>query len=104
MHFAQMHEDAEQLQGQGKLAEAEPLYRRALEGRTRQLGADLLDTLQTVANLALLLMGQGKLTEAESLCRRALEGNERQLGASHQSTLISVNNLALMLNDRGKLA
>jgi len=42
---------AKQLQAQGKLAEAETLFRRALEGCERQLGAKHRDTLAAVNNL-----------------------------------------------------
>ena len=66
------------LQAQGKLNEAEPLYRRALEGREKTLGPDHLHTLISVNNLGLLLYTQGKLNEAEPLLRRALEGREKE--------------------------
>ena len=48
------------LQDQGKLAEAEPFFRRALEGRERTLGRDHPDTLASVNNLGSLLKAQGK--------------------------------------------
>ena len=65
---------AELLTEQGKLGEAEPLYRRALEGRESTLGPMHGSTLISVNNLAKLLKAQGKLGEAEPLYRRALEG------------------------------
>jgi len=43
------------LQAQGNLAEAEPLFRRALEGREKQLGASHPDMLASVNNLAAFL-------------------------------------------------
>ena len=55
------------LQAQGKLTEAEPLYRRALKGREEVLGPKHPDTLESVNALAYLLRVQGKLTEAEAL-------------------------------------
>ena len=64
------------LSDQGKLAEAEPLYRRALAGYEAQLGEAHPSTLNTVNNLANLLKKQGKLAEAEPLHRRALAGRE----------------------------
>ena len=67
------------LQKQSKLNEAEPLFRRALEGRERTLGPDHSDTLTSVNNLGFLLYAQGKLNEAEAMLRRALEGYERTL-------------------------
>ena len=99
-----MDELAQLLYAQGKLAEAEPLFRRVLEGRERQLGADHLATLGTVNNLAGLLQAQGKLAEAAPLHRRALDGFERRLGADHPHTLAAVINLAGLLHKQGKLA
>jgi len=49
----------------GKLAEAEQLFRWALEGREGALGPDHKETLATVGNLASLLKAQGKAREAE---------------------------------------
>ena len=51
---------AKLLQAQGKLGEAEPLFRRTLEGRERQLGADHPSTLTSANNLALLLEAQAQ--------------------------------------------
>eukprot|EP00808_Paulinella_micropora_P025534 g7102.t1 len=92
------------LSDQGKLAEAEPLYRRALAGYEEELGATHPDTLVMVNNLAVLLKDQGKMAEAEPLYRRALAGREEKLGATHPDTLVMVNNLAILLSDQGKLA
>ena len=75
------------LVAQGKLEEAEVLFRRALEGYERVLGVDHPDTLNSVNNLGGLLMKQGKLEEAEVLFRRALEGCKRVLGSDHPYTL-----------------
>ena len=69
------------LKAQGKLAEAEPLYRRALEGREQQLGAHHLSTLISVNNLAQLLQAQGKLAEAEPLRRRV--AGSREMAAAY---------------------
>eukprot|EP00808_Paulinella_micropora_P005050 g73321.t1 len=92
------------LEQQGKLAEAEPLYRRALQGQEKTLGAEQPGTLTSVNTLAGLLYQQGKLAEAEPLYRRALQGQEKTLGAEHPGTLISVNNLGVLLKQQGKLA
>jgi Flp pilus assembly protein TadD len=51
----------------GRGREAEPLYRRALEGRLRVLGEEHIDTLTSVNNLAALYYGQGRYAEAEPL-------------------------------------
>ena len=91
------------LEKQGKLEEAEVLYRRSLEGRERVLGVDHPNTLTSVNNLGVLLEDQGKLEEAEVLYRRALEGRERVLGVDAPETLRSVNNLGTLLEAQGKL-
>jgi tetratricopeptide (TPR) repeat protein len=89
---------------QGKLAEAEKMYKRALQGYEEALGANHTSTLNTVNNLGLLYRNQGKLAEAEKMHERALQGKEEALGASHTSTLDTVNNLGLLYADQGKLA
>ena len=58
-------------QAQGKLNEAEPLVRCALEGFERTFGPDHKNTLTSVSMLGSLLQAQGKLNEAEPLLRRA---------------------------------
>ena len=58
------------LQDMGKLEDAEPLLRRALEGREATLGKSHPDTLASIGNLATLLKAMGKLEDAEALLRR----------------------------------
>jgi tetratricopeptide (TPR) repeat protein len=89
---------------QGKLAEAEQMYQRALLGTEKALGAEHISTLDTVNNLGNLYRDQGKLAEAEQMYRRALLGTEKALGAEHTSTLDTINNLGNLYRDQGKLA
>ncbi|KAF2724735.1 TPR-like protein [Polychaeton citri CBS 116435] len=88
---------------QGKLAEAEVMYMRALRGYEKALGADHTSTLHTVHNLGNLYSHQGKLAEAEEMYTRALQGKEKALGADHTSTLNTVHSLGLLYRDQGKL-
>ncbi|KAL5372603.1 hypothetical protein DPSP01_013357 [Paraphaeosphaeria sporulosa] len=88
---------------QGKLAEAEAMYSRALQGY-EALGPKHTSTLQTVNNLGALYADQGKLAEAEAMYSRALQGREEALGPKHTSTLQTVNNLGNLYADQGKLA
>jgi serine/threonine protein kinase/Flp pilus assembly protein TadD len=92
------------LQSQGKLAEAEPLYREALAGYRAQLGDSNPETLTVIDNLALVSYARGKLPDAEALLREALAGRRKTLGDADPITLGSVNNLASVLQDQGKLA
>jgi hypothetical protein len=52
---------------QGKLAEVEQMYVRALAGKEKALGPDHTSTLATVNNLGNLYWAQGKLAEAEQM-------------------------------------
>jgi len=67
-------------------AEAEPLFRKALEIRERVLGPDHPDTATSYNNVAFNLNAQGRAAEAELLFRKALEIRERVLGPDHPDT------------------
>ena len=86
---------------QGKLNEAEPLLRRALEARERVSGVDHSETLISVNNLGGLLQAQGKLEEAVVLYRRGLAGFERVLGVGNRNTVNTRGNLGILLMKRG---
>ncbi|KAF2711453.1 FabD/lysophospholipase-like protein [Pleomassaria siparia CBS 279.74] len=90
---------------QGKLAEAEQMYERALQGTEKALGPNHTSTLETVHNLGCLYAGQeGKLDKAEQMYKRALQGTEKALGPNHTSTLETVHNLGcLYAGQEGKL-
>ena len=57
---------------QGKYAEAEPRYRRALAIFEKSRGPAHPDTGTSFHNLALLYQSQGRYAEAEPLYQRAL--------------------------------
>jgi hypothetical protein len=65
------------------LADAEPLYRRALAINEKRLGPDRPTVATGLNNLAVLLQATNRLAEAEPLMRRALALNEKSLGADH---------------------
>ena len=88
---------------QGKMVEAEAMYRRALEGYEKALGPEHTSTLNTVNNLGNLYKNQGKVVEAEAMYRRALEGKEKAWGPEHTSTLNTVNNLGILYANQGKM-
>ena len=92
----------ELLREKGRYNEAVIPYRRALEGREKELGVRHPNTLTSVASLASVLQDQGKYEEAEKLNQRALEGFEKELGVRHPHTLMSVDNLASVLRAQGK--
>ena len=71
------------LLNQGKLAEAEPLYREAVEANRETLGDRHKETLISIGNLVRLFLEQGKLTEAAPLYREAVEANRETLPDRH---------------------
>ena len=77
--------------GQGRLDEAEQLYRSALTIWEKALGPDHPDTARGVDSLAHLHRAQGRLGEAEPLYRRALAIREKAPGPGHPYTLRTRN-------------
>ena len=60
------------LRDTNRLAEAEPLYRRALAIDEKSFGPDHPNVATGLNNLAVLLRATNRLAEAEPLYRRAL--------------------------------
>ena len=87
---------------QGKLVEAEEMYRRALDGKEKAWGREHTSTLDTVNNLGILYKDQGKLVEAEEMYRRALDGYKKARGPDHPTTLTIANNLYLLESSQGE--
>ncbi len=87
---------------QGKYAEAEPVYRRALTIRKELLGPNHRDVATSLNNLATVFREQGKFSEAEPLSRRALVIREKVLGPNHPDLATNLNDLALLYQYQGK--
>jgi len=88
---------------QGKLGEAEKMYKRALQGKEKALGPEHTSTLVTVNNLGSLYAKQGRLDEAEKMYKHAFEGLEKALGPEHMSTLTTVNSLGRLYAKQSRL-
>ncbi len=86
--MAELHSD------QGKYAEAEPLYQRALDIWEQQLGPEHPLVAYALNGLAILYKEQGKYVEAEPLYQRALRIREQKLGPEHLETAETIHNLA----------
>ena len=82
------------LQATNRLAEAEPLMRRALAIDEKSFGPDHPNVASDLNNLALLLQATNRLAEAEPLYRRALAIDEKSFGPDHPNVANSLNNLA----------
>lgn len=85
----------------GKLDEAEPLYRKAVEIGESVLGPDHPDLATWLNNLATLVRDRGDLDAAEPLQRRALSIGEKVLGPAHPDLGAQIINLASLLAARG---
>jgi tetratricopeptide (TPR) repeat protein len=87
-----------------RLAEAEPLYRRALAIDEQSYEAEHPKVAIRLNNLAELLRTTNRLAEAEPLYRRALAIDEHSFGAEHPNVATGLLNLAGLLQDTSRLA
>jgi tetratricopeptide (TPR) repeat protein len=69
---------------QGRYADAEPLYKRALAIREKALGPDHPDIATSLNTLAELYRAQGRYADAEPLYKRSLAIREKALGPDHR--------------------
>jgi len=97
-----LNEHAQTLHALGRYAEAEPLFRQALEIGAKTIGTEHPDCAAYLNNLASLLWDMGRHDEAEPLFRQALEIGEKFSGTEHPTYAIRLNNLALLLQDMGR--
>ncbi|HEY9775333.1 MAG TPA: tetratricopeptide repeat protein [Planktothrix sp.] len=81
--LAKSLKEAQQAFRSGNFAQAEPLYKRALELTERSYGEDHADTCVCVGNLADTYYGLRKYKDAVPLFRRLLIMKEKQFGPSH---------------------
>jgi len=97
-----MTAQAETLYAQGKYAQAQMLFQKALEINRRLLADDHPDTAEGYNNLAANLERQGKHAAAQPLHENALAIWRRLLTDDHPDTVASYNNLACNLDFQGK--
>jgi tetratricopeptide (TPR) repeat protein len=93
---------AKMLWGQGKTAEAYPLFREMVAMRRRALGAEDAVTLAGIYHLAKFLRAQGDIDGANDHFIEAAAGRTKVLGATHSDTLDSMREQAVMCRIRGK--
>ena len=97
------HEIANLLVAQGKYADAERVFRAVIETRTRVLGPEHPDTLDSRHRLIYPLSRQTKNAQAETEARDVLRLREKVLGPEHADTLVSRYALGEPLVSQGKL-
>ena len=99
------HEIADLLVAQGKYIDAEKLFRTIIETRTRSLGPEHPDTLDSRHRLVYVLSRQTKFAEdVEAEGRAVLKLREKVLGPEHVDTIVSRYNLGECLVEQGKYA
>jgi tetratricopeptide (TPR) repeat protein len=92
------------LKDQGRYAEAEPLYQRALVIREKIHVIEHPDVAVSLNNQALLYKKQGRYAEAELLYQRSLAISEKTLGKGHPDVVTCLNNLVGFYRDQGRYA
>jgi tetratricopeptide (TPR) repeat protein len=78
----------------GRYADAEPIYRRAVEVQEKALGKEHPQVATSLNNLGLVYMRLGRYAEAEPVLKRALAIREKVLPKDHPDIGQSLGNLA----------
>lgn len=86
----------------GDHAEAERLYREALDLRLQVLGADHEESINNLSDIGLTRWEMADAKGAEAIWREALERARRILGPEHATTLTLIGNLGTALNAQGR--
>ena len=95
---------ASTLRSLGLLELAVTPQEQALRARRGTLGEDSIDSLESMANLARLLVARGELESGEALHRQTLNAQRRLLGDDHPHTIESSRELGATLRLLGKLS
>jgi len=85
----------------GKLDQADPLMRSALDERKSLFGADSREVAESLVALGSLRDAQAKYDDAEHLIRQGLEMSKRHLPANHPDVAKATAALGKVLEDRG---
>lgn len=85
----------------GKLDQAEPLLRQALEQRKRLFGPNSPEAAESLVALGRLRADQAQYEEAEKLIRQGLEIDRRLLPPNHAAVIDAETSLGAVLIDRG---
>ncbi len=92
------------LSSDGRTTEARILFVQILEDRQRQLGMDHEQTLDSMYNLAEVLLDIGEYTEAKEIMEQVLGGQTTALGPQHPDTLMSLGTYGLVCLWQGDYA
>ena len=90
------------LKENGDSKNAEELEVQVVDMRKKLLGAEHLDTLTSLVNLAHTYRNQGRWNEEEQLEIQVMDMRKKLLGAEHPDTLTSMGNLASTYWNQGR--
>ena len=96
-----LNQTAIYLYERGQYAEAEPLYKRAMEVTRTALGEVHPDYASSMNNLGELYYAMGRHAEAEPLFKQVMEIRRTALGEVHPHYASSLNNLAGLYSSDG---
>ncbi|HLY75868.1 MAG TPA: tetratricopeptide repeat protein [Planctomycetota bacterium] len=88
----------------GKHAQAEPLWRRSMQIRSKALGAEHPEVIGSGDKLAMSLVAQKKFPEAEALLKKSLSHREGAFGPDDSRLMPSLNRLAELYVAEGKFS
>jgi len=84
--------------------EAEEMYKRAIEGKKKVVGAGHPSTLDSLHDLAILYAERGRLTEAQEVLENVLKGYERSNGIDNTTIVTVVHSLGRLYRLQGNLS
>jgi len=88
----------------GKPAEAEPLWRRSMQIRSKNLGPEHPEVIGSGDKLAMSLLAQKKFPEAEALLKKSLAHREGAFGPDDSRIMPSLNRLSELYVAQGRFA
>jgi tetratricopeptide (TPR) repeat protein len=89
---------------QGKYADAEGLFKRALAIYEKTQGPDRPNVAHILTGVAAVYTYQGKYADAEGPLKRALTIYEKARGVSQRAVANTLSNLAIVYTEQGKYA
>jgi tetratricopeptide (TPR) repeat protein len=87
---------------EGNARDAEFMFRRAVDGLTRSLGRENVNTTGALQGLASAYSRQGRAAEAEALLREVIQIRERTLGAQDRTVADALQALGWASGEQGR--
>ena len=97
-----MDQLANHLYAEGKLKEAEDLYKKVIELETKELGETHPSTLNAIATLAEIYEKDDKIEESITMQQRLLHFRETNMGVTHPKTEESREKLISLFKLKGR--